>query len=211
MDPINFEKAHSQYAHKTQKHMKNPINFEKVRSQYAFSQKRGLHFIMASVVIWILIAIIHATSLPIETKDLLTFCCACPLMPLAWAFSKVLKVTFSDKGNPLSSLGIILSCAQIPYLLIVMWGMSSVPELMVMLFAMVFGAHLLPFGWFYRSGAYYVMSGVIPVGALLLGLLTSPLVLSLAMIGVEGIFCLLLYLECRKSPVSSKGQGTGER
>ena len=174
-------------------------NLIKIQTEYARTQKRGLHFIMASVVIWGLVAIIQATRLPIETKNLLTFCCTCPLMPLAWAFSKLIKVTFSDKEHPLSTLGIILSCAQIPYLLIVMWCFNAVPDKMVMLLAMVFGAHLLPFGWFYRSKTYYFISALITIGALIVGIMFSPLVLSITMMITEILFCLLLYFENRKS------------
>ena len=120
---------------------------EQAKTACARGQKRGIHFIMASVIIWALVFIVHMFRLPLETKNLLTFCCTCPLMPLAWLISKPLHITFSDKENPLSPLGIVLSVAQIPYLLIVMWAFAAVPNVMVMLLAMVFGAHLLPFGW----------------------------------------------------------------
>jgi len=172
-------------------------SLENLKKSCARGQKRGLHFIAASVIIWALVAIVHATALPIETKNLLTFCCTCPLMPLAWLLSKSLGITFSDKENALSTLGIVLSVAQIPYLLIVMWAFAAVPEKMVMTLAMVFGAHLLPFGWLYNSKVYYVMSGLVTLGALIVGLMFSPLVLALCMIAVEVVFCLLLHLENR--------------
>ena len=170
---------------------------EQAKTACARSQKRGIHFIMASVIIWALVFIVHMFRLPLETKNLLTFCCTCPLMSLAWLISKPLHITFNDKENPLSPLGIVLSVAQIPYLLIVMWAFAAVPNVMVMLLAMVFGAHLLPFGWLYKSKVYYVMTGVITIGALIVGLYFSPQVLALCMIVVEIIFCLLLYLENR--------------
>ena len=59
-------------------------SLEQTKKACARGQKRGLHFIMASVIIWALVAVVHFTKLPIETKNLLTFCCTCPLMPLAW-------------------------------------------------------------------------------------------------------------------------------
>lgn len=170
---------------------------EQTKKACARSQKRGLHFISASVVIWTLVFIVHLTRLPIETKNLLTFCCTCPLMPLAWLLSKPLGIIFSDKENPLSPLGIVLSVAQIPYLLIVMWIYAAVPDKMVMSLAMVFGAHLLPFGWLYDSKVYYIMSGVITIGALVVGLIFPPHILALCMIVVGIIFCLLLYFENR--------------
>ena len=171
---------------------------EQTKKACARGQKRGLHFILASVIIWALVAIVHFTKLPIETKNLLTFCCTCPLMPLAWMLSKPLGITFSDKENPLSSLGIIMSMAQIPYLLIVMWVYAAVPDKMVMTLAMVFGAHLLPFGWLYDSKVYYIMSAVVTIGALVLGLMFPPLILALCMVAVEIIFCLLLVAENKK-------------
>ena len=170
---------------------------EQTKKACARGQKRGLHFIMASVIIWALVTVVHFTNLPIETKNLLTFCCTCPLMPLAWMLSKPLGITFSDKENPLSTLGIVLSVAQIPYLLIVMWVYAAVPDKMVMTLAMVFGAHLLPFGWLYNSKIYYIMSGVVTIGALILGLMFPPRILALCMVAVEIIFCLLLYYENR--------------
>jgi hypothetical protein len=172
-------------------------SLEQIKKACARGQKRGLHFIMASVIIWALVAIVNFTKLPIETKNLLTFCCTCPLMPLAWMLSKPLGITFSDKENPLSSLGIILSIAQIPYLLIVMWVYAAIPDKMVMTLAMVFGAHLLPFGWLYDSKIYYIMSAVVTIGALALGLMFPPQILALCMVAVEIIFCLLLYFENR--------------
>ena len=171
---------------------------EQTKKACARGQKRGLHFIVASVIIWAMVAVVHFTKLPIETKNLLTFCCTCPLMPLAWLLSKPLGITFSDKENPLSPLGIVMSVAQIPYLLIVMWVYAAVPDKMVMTLAMVFGAHLLPFGWLYDSKVYYIMSAVVTIGALVLGLMFPPLILALCMVAVEIIFCLLLVAENKK-------------
>ena len=170
---------------------------EQTKIACARGQKRGIHFILASVVIWLMVFFVHLSRLPLEAKNLLTFCCTCPLMPLAWLLSKPLHITFSDKENPLSSLGIVLSVAQIPYLLIVMWVYAEVPHKMVMTLAMVFGAHLLPFGWLYNSKVYYVMTGVITIGALILGLMFPPHILALCMVAVEIVFCLLLNLENR--------------
>ena len=172
-------------------------SLERTKMACARGQKRGLHFIMASVIIWTLVFIVHLTQLPILTKNLLTFCCTCPLMPLAWLLSKPLGITFSDKENALSPLGIIFSVAQIPYLLIVMWVYAAVPDKMVMALAMVFGAHLLPFGWLYNSKVYYVMTGIITIGALIIGLMFPPHILALCMVAVEIVFCLLLHLENR--------------
>ena len=98
-------------------------------------QKRGLHFIMASVVIWGLILAVQLTDLTIEQKNLFTFCCSAVLFPLAWGLSKVLKIDFEGKGNPLTKAGILFSINQMLYILIAMWVFAAVPEKMLMVYA----------------------------------------------------------------------------
>lgn len=72
------------------------------------------------------------------TKNLLTFCCSTPLVSLN----------------------------QMLYLLIALWIYAAVPEKMLMVYAMIFGAHLLPYGWLYQSKSYYLFSLVIPITVL---------------------------------------------
>ena len=69
------------------------------------------------------------------------------LFPLAWGLSKALKIDFEGKGNPLTKAGILFSVNQMLYILIAMWVFSAVPEKMLMVYAMIFGAHLMPFSW----------------------------------------------------------------
>ena len=87
----------------------------------------------------------HITNLPIETKNLITFCCSAILFPLAWIISKALGVDFESKGNPLTKAGILFSVNQMLYILIAMWVFAAVPEKMLMVYAMIFGAHLMLF------------------------------------------------------------------
>ena len=159
-------------------------------------QKKGLHFILASVVIWGLILAVHLTGLSIGTKNLITFCCSAVLFPLAWGLSKVLKIDFEGKGNPLTKAGILFSVNQMLYILIAMWVFAAVPEKMLMVYAMIFGAHLMPFSWLYQSRSYLVLSIVVPILSLVLGLVFPPFVLAAVMMLVEILFSFLLYKEC---------------
>ena len=161
-------------------------------------QKKGLHFIMSSVVIWALILCVHFSSMNIELKNLITFCCSAVLFPLAWMLSKLLHIDFEGKGNPLTKAGIIFSINQMLYILIAMWVYAAVPEKMLMVYAMIFGAHLMPFSWLYNSKSYLVLSIFIPIAALVIGLLTATWVLAAFMMVVELVFSILLYLECKK-------------
>ena len=174
------------------------MQIDDMRQDSSRKQKKGLHFILASVVIWAIVFGIHSTSLPILSKNLWTFCATTPLVPLAFFISKWIRVDFQNKDNPLTKLGLLFSFNQILYLLIAMWIYPTIPDKLVMVIAIIFGAHLLPYGWLYQSKTYYVFSVIIPVGALLIGLFQPPQVLALTMIFVEIAFCLLLVMELKK-------------
>ena len=145
-----------------------------------------------------MICAVHLTDMPIDTKNLITFCCSAVLFPLAWMLSKVLKIDFEGKGNPLTKAGILFSINQMLYILIVMWVYAAVPEKMVMVYAMVFGAHLMPFSWLYDSRSYMVFSIVVPILSLIVGLIYPPAVLAALMIVIEAVFSACLFQECKK-------------
>lgn len=165
------------------------------RIDLAAKQKRGLHFIIASVIIWLAIAVIYSSAVPILTQNLFVFICAGVLLPMAYGISKILKIDFSDKENPLSSLGILFSVNQLLYLLIAMWIYPTIPDKMLMVIAIVFGAHLMPFSWLYKSKVYLWFSIVIPFFALFIGLTFHPVILAIGMAALETIFIIALVVE----------------
>lgn len=174
------------------------MSLDELRNDCARKQKKGLHIIMASVIIWILVLCVHLSPLPILTKNLLTFCCTAPLLPISFMISKILKIDFQNKDNPLTGLGVLFSVNQILYLLIAMWIYPTIPEKMLMIIAIIFGAHLMPYSWLYQSKSYFIFSIIIPIVALVLGLTFEPYVLAIVMIGFEVLFCVLLSYEVKK-------------
>lgn len=170
-----------------------------LRSDSAKKQKRGLHFIIASVIVWIGILIVQALSMSVLRKNFYTVMCSAPLFAFAYLISKLIKVDFKNRDNPLTGLGILFSMNQILYILIVMWIYSSVPDKMLMVYTMVFGAHLLPYGWLYRSKTYCILSVFIPIMALLIGLNFSNIVLAIIMVFAEIFFCICLVAENKSS------------
>jgi hypothetical protein len=173
------------------------MNILEFRLSCARKQKRGLHFILASVFIWCVVLGIQITDLPILTKNLFTFCSTAPLVPLAFLLSKVLNIDFQNRENPLTNLGILFSVNQMLYLLIAMWVYPTVPEKMLMVIAMIFGAHLMPYSWLYKSTSYMIFSIAIPIAALVVGLNFEPYVLAAMMIVIEIVFCICLVAENR--------------
>lgn len=180
------------------------MNLDQLRFSCATQQKKGLHFILASVVIWVAVFLVQLTPLPILTKNLLTFCLTAPLVPLAYLISRMIGIDFSNKTNPLTNLGVLFSLNQLLYLLIAMWVYPTIPEKLIMILAMIFGAHLLPYSWLYQSRSYLVMAVVIPPVILFLGAGFPASIVAGAMIIFEFVFSLLLITEVRNLSAISK-------
>lgn len=176
------------------------MNLEELRTDCAIKQKKGLHFILASIIIWCAVLVVQLMDIPELTKNLYTFCCTAPLLPLAFFISKIIKVDFQNKENPLTSLGVLFSINQILYLLIAIWIYPTIPEKMLMVIAMIFGAHLLPYGWLYKSKTYMALSVIITIAALFVGINFEPYILACMMIGAEIVFSICLWIENKKLP-----------
>lgn len=174
------------------------MNLEELKKDCSIKQKKGIHFIISSIIIWGIVLIIHLTSMQIMQKNLLTFCCTALLFPLALLMSKILKIDFQNKNNPLTKAGIIFSVNQMLYILIVMWVYSTVPDKMVMIFAMVFGAHLMPFSWLYDSKSYMAFSIFIPIMSLIIGIYCKAYIVAAMMLVIEIIFSIILAFENKK-------------
>ena len=173
---------------------------DELRGRFTLTQKRGLHFIIASVIIWATILALQFIITDISVRNIAVFSSAM-LLPLSFTASKILGIKFSDKENPLSKPGFLFTMNQMLYLTIVMWVCSAVPEAMVMVYAIVFAAHLFPFGWLYRSKAYSVISVAGTVSALFSGIFGGAAVTALVMTICEIILVLWLMAENRKATV----------
>lgn len=171
------------------------MTLEELRNNVTVKQKKGLPFICASVFIWSMILIVIMLDLPTQQENILVFCCSCPLMPIAMLMGKILKVNIFEKSNPLGNVGFLFTCNQFLYLLIVMWVFSAVPDKMVMVYAMVFGAHLLPYSWLYKSISYRIFSIIIPIISLALGCMFSAFAVAVTLLVTEIIFVIVLFIE----------------
>lgn len=170
---------------------------KQLQNQNILAQKRGIHFLLTAVLILSAILGIRMTSLSLERMNLLTFCAAAPMMPIALGFSRVFHIDFQNKENPLSMLGLVFTLNQLLYLLIPMWAMFAAPRHMLMLYLIIFGAHLLPYGWLYQSRSYTVFSLLITFTAFFLGLAGNQILMAAAVVLLQILFCLSVLRENR--------------
>lgn len=171
------------------------MSLDELRNDIIIEQKKGLPFILTSVVIWLLITVVAALDINIAMKNILVFCCSMPMLPLSWLIGKKIGVDIFSKDNELGNLGFLFTMNQILYLLIVIWVFNAVPDKMIMVYAMVFGAHLLPYSWLYKSKAYRVFAIIIPVLSLVLGNLFGGFVVAGTAAAVEIAFVFILRNE----------------
>ena len=171
---------------------------DELRGRFIVTQKRGLHFIIPSVIIWATILVMQFAVSDISIRNIAVFGSSAMLLPLSFITSKILGINFSDKENPLSKPGFLFTMNQMLYLTIVMWACSANPESMVMIYAIVFAAHLFPFGWLYRSKAYSVMSVIGTVAALFSGIFGGAAVTASVMTLCEIILVVWLIAENKK-------------
>lgn len=154
-----------------------------LKQEYANSQKFGAHFISASLIIWIFILIVSKTGLSQYYKNALSLYSSALLVPLALLFAKLYKIKFSDKENPLNVAGIVFALNQMLYLLVVILVWLVKPEQMLTAYAIVVGAHFLPYSWLYNSVIYRIVAIAIPI-----------LVFALALLHVTGIIPIVMVL-----------------
>ncbi|WP_124058694.1 DUF7010 family protein [Vaginisenegalia massiliensis] len=174
------------------------MNLDDLRDEVILKQKKGLPFIMSSVVIWLMITLVAALPIDIMLKNILVFSCSATLMPLSWLFGKKFGIDIFSKDNGLGDLGFIFTVNQALYLLIVMWVFNAVPEKMIMVHAMVFGGHLFPYSWLYKSKVYQNFAIIIPILALILGHLFNGFVVAAVLTVTEVIFVLCLKNEMKQ-------------
>ena len=168
---------------------------EKLKQDCIVKQKRGLHIIIASIAVWGGILAVELLNVPVLTKNLFVFICTALLLPISYFISRLINVDFQNKTNPLTKLGMLFSMNQLLYLLIAMWIYPTIPNKMLMVLAIIFGAHLLPYSWLYNSRAYLISSIVISILALLVGINFKPFILASAMLAIVVAFCITLILE----------------
>jgi len=146
---------------------------DELRKELSVKSKNGIDFTLAASVIWLIIAYLWTLKFKAYDRSIFVFIAGAPLLPMAFLFSKLLKTNWKIVDNPLQPLGLWLNIAQLFYFPFLIFTMIKMPEYFIMVYAIITGAHLFPYGWFYKTNWYSIFSGIIVIGVLLLGLNVS--------------------------------------
>lgn len=148
----------------------NYCQLQKLKLELAVKAKKGTDFILAASVIWFAIAYIWSLQATSYNKSVLVFMVGALLLPLAYVFSKLLNTQWKVPKNPLQSLGLWLNFAQLFYFPFLVFILLTLPDYFVMVYAIITGAHLFPYTWFYDDNTYAIMAGIISATSLIMGL-----------------------------------------
>lgn len=140
-----------------------------LRHEVARITRRGIGMTLAAALYWLGLAVVTAWA-GLEPQALAIFFLIATLLvyPLGWLLDRLFGGDLLAREHPFSGLILVLAGSQA-----LGWPMLAVlfrhdMSLLPFALAAMLGAHFVPFGWLYRSVAYYAISiGTIAVATLL--------------------------------------------
>lgn len=186
--------------------MINQQQLDELRDELAIKAKNGLDFTCAASLVWLAIGFVWTLNISTYNQSILTFCVGAPMLPLAFALSKLFKTTWTIKTNPVQPLGLWLNFAQLFYFPLLFFVLGKMPLYFAMTYAIITGAHFFPYSWFYRNPLYAVFAGVISIGSLFLALWLpngQMYIVPFFMSASLTVLTILLYLNYQKRQQSS--------
>lgn len=145
-------------------------SLSKLKLEIQLQAKNGIDFILSAGILWLIISFLWTLNYTSYNKSILTFMVGAILLPLAFGLSKILKTNWKVKDNPLQPLGLWLNFAQLIYFPFLIFVLIKYPNYFIMAYAIITGAHLFPYAWFYDEIGYAVSAILISAGALLIAL-----------------------------------------
>lgn len=152
----------------------NKQDLKNMKLELAINAKSGVDFILSAGIIWLAIYFIWTFNISSYDKSVFSFMVGSILLPLAFGLSKILKTNWKVKNNPLQPLGLWLNFAQLIYFPILIFILIKFPDYFIMTYAIITGAHLFPYAWFYDELGYAVTAIIISVGSLLISMNIEP-------------------------------------
>lgn len=172
-----------------------------LKKEIQLKAKNGIDFILAAGLVWLLITIIWTLDYKAYDKSIFTFIVGALLLPLAFGLSKVFRTEWKIKENPLQPLGLWLNFAQLIYFPFLIFILIEHPDYFIMAYAIITGAHLFPYAWFYDEMGYAVVAVLISLGSYLLALNVGvpqvayiPLATSIVLL----LFAVWMFLRIRR-------------
>lgn len=145
-------------------------NLGSLKKEIQLQAKNGIDFILSAGILWLIISYIWTVDYSSYNRSIFTFMIGAILLPLAFGFSKILNINWKVKNNPLQPLGLWLNFSQLIYFPFLIFILIKNPDYFIMAYAVITGAHLFPYAWFYDEIGYAVCAVIISIGTLFITL-----------------------------------------
>jgi len=168
---------------------------DNLRIELSIKAKNGIDFTLGAGIIWFVIAYVYTLRFSSYDKSILVFIVGAPLLPLAFLLSKIFRTNWKIAENPLQPLGLWLNFAQLIYFPFLIFTMIKMPDYFIMSYAIITGAHLFPYAWFYKTRWYAIFGGLIALIVMIAALnLPNEKMYLIAIITGSLLFLLTLFL-----------------
>ena len=156
-----------------------------LRKEVAGITRRGIGMTLAASLYWLGLALVTALA-GLQPQALAAFFLVATVLvyPLGWLLDRLCGGDLFARGHPLSGLIAVLAATEALGLPMMAILFRDEPALLAFALAAMLGAHFVPFGWLYRSPAYYTLGvGTVVLSALLQWLVPAhaPLLIPFAM------------------------------
>ena len=179
-----------------------------MKNELSAKSKNGTSFLLSGVIVWGIITILFLQSFEINTKNIFALYSTGLTFPLAVIISKIMKVDWKAKNNPLGNLGLILNLAQLVYFPLIFWAFISDPNEALVFFAIITSAHFFPYGWLYNTKVFYILSPIMVMLFFFIGLILNgehlwviPLTMLISLIFLN----LFLFIDYKKKVSITSG------
>lgn len=179
-------------------------NLNTLRDELALRNKRGITFILAATVYWLVVGI-AGYSLPPSKAFIVSVWSTGILFPLSVLFARVSRIDIFFK-NELTPLGVWANVFQLFFFPLFFVSAKANIAFPPVIMGVLAGAHFVFYHWLYRSRTYLVMAFALSLNSYVTGWLLSTNVY--ASVGFSNSALLLLgtlflYMENRSPEISS--------
>jgi len=167
------------------------------RDELIQATKKGIPFPIAGMLVITFAAVVVQLLPQIQALKAIIYATGA-VFPVAFFIGQLMRVNPFVKLPPLSGLAAILAVIQLFYWPVFILVFVMLPAWLPFVMAVLFGSHFIPYGWLYKSTAYYFIGFVMPaVGCLLavFGKEVSYQYTFAALVPVYAICCALLLQE----------------
>lgn len=176
-------------------------DLDSLRFEVARITRRGIGMTAAACLYWLGLALVNAFAglQPVALAAFFVIATAV-VYPLGWLLNRCCGGDLFARGHPLSGLILVLAATEALGLPMMALVFRDEPALLAFALAAMLGAHFVPFGWLYRSPAYYVLGiGTVVLSALLQWLLPeqAPLLVPVAMTSCYALAVAAVWREVR--------------